>query len=66
LFRQAFKPVRWVECIQAMKAFGCSVFVECGPGQALSGMVKRIDAHVQALNLKDPADLETLKTTLLV
>jgi [acyl-carrier-protein] S-malonyltransferase len=66
LFRQAFKPVRWVECIKAMKAFGCSVFVECGPGQALSGMVKRIDAEVQALNLKDPSDLETLKTTLLV
>ena len=66
LFRQAFKPVRWVECIKAMKAFGCSVFVECGPGQALSGMIKRIDAEVQALNLKDPGDLETLKTTLLV
>lgn len=65
LFRQAFKPVRWVECIQAMKFFGCSAFVECGPGQALSGMVKRIDTDVLALNLRDPGDLETLKTTLL-
>jgi [acyl-carrier-protein] S-malonyltransferase len=66
LYRQAFMPVRWVECIKAMRAFGCSVFVECGPGQALSGMVKRIDGEVQALNLKDPTDLENLKTTLAV
>jgi [acyl-carrier-protein] S-malonyltransferase len=43
LYRQAFGPVRWVECVQAIKAQGLTTLVECGPGKVLAGMVKRID-----------------------
>jgi [acyl-carrier-protein] S-malonyltransferase len=49
LFRQAFGPVRWVECVQAIKARGISTVVECGPGKVLAGMVKRIDAEMTGL-----------------
>ena len=49
LYRQAFGPVRWVECMQAIKARGMDLVVECGPGKVLAGLVKRIDAHMTGL-----------------
>ena len=55
LYRQAFGPVRWVECIQALKARGAQTVVECGPGKVLAGMTKRIDPALAALALYDPA-----------
>jgi [acyl-carrier-protein] S-malonyltransferase len=61
LYRQAFGPVRWVECVQAIKAHGISTLVECGPGKVLAGMVKRIDAELTGLPLFDPATLEEVK-----
>ena len=67
LYRQAFGPVRWVECVQAIVARGVGAVVECGPGKALTGMNKRIDAGLQALPVSDPqtltATLATLQTT---
>jgi len=64
LYRQAFGPVRWVECVQAIKARGVTHVVECGPGKVLAGMVKRIDAELQGLALYDPATLAEVKATL--
>ena len=61
LYRQAFGPVRWVECVQALKARGLSTLVECGPGKVLAGMVKRIDAEMTGMALFDPASLEDVK-----
>ena len=61
LYRQAFGPVRWVECIQAIKARGITTVVECGPGKVLAGMVKRIDAELTGLALFDPASLADVK-----
>ena len=61
LYRQAFGPVRWVECVQALKARGLSTLVECGPGKVLAGMVKRIDAEMTGVALFDPASLEDVK-----
>lgn len=57
LFRQAYGPVRWVEVVQAVRARGITHIVECGPGKALAGMVKRIDAQAIAGNLQDPASM---------
>jgi [acyl-carrier-protein] S-malonyltransferase len=65
LYRQAFRPVRWVECVQAIKAQGLSAVVECGPGKALAGMIKRIDPELNGMVLSDPASLAVLKSELL-
>ncbi len=64
LYRQAFGPVRWVECVQAIKAMGITNLVECGPGKVLAGMVKRIDAEMTGSALFDPATLEEVKGVL--
>jgi len=57
LYEQAFGPVRWVECVQAIKARGLGAVVECGPGKVLAGMVKRIDAELTGVAMFDPASL---------
>ena len=64
LYRQAFGPVRWVECVQAMKARGADTIVECGPGRVLAGMVKRIDPDLTGAALYDPATLAEVTTLL--
>ncbi len=64
LYRQAFGPVRWVECVGAIKAHGVSTLVECGPGKVLAGMTKRIDAELTGLPLFDPASLADVKAAL--
>jgi [acyl-carrier-protein] S-malonyltransferase len=64
LYRQAFGPVRWVECVGAIKAQGAHTLVECGPGKVLAGMTKRIDAELTGLALFDPASLAEVKTAL--
>jgi [acyl-carrier-protein] S-malonyltransferase len=61
LYEQAFGPVRWVECVRAIKARGVSTIVECGPGKVLAGMCKRIDAELNGLALSDPATLAEVK-----
>jgi [acyl-carrier-protein] S-malonyltransferase len=64
LYRQAFGPVRWVECVQAIKAKGINSLVECGPGKVLAGMVKRIDADMTGVPLFDPASMVEVKGAL--
>ena len=61
LYQQAFGPVRWVECVQAIKAWGVTSLVECGPGKVLAGMVKRIDSGLTGTPLYDPASLAEVK-----
>jgi [acyl-carrier-protein] S-malonyltransferase len=64
LYAQAFGPVRWVECVQALQARGLSALVECGPGKVLAGMSKRIDAQLQGLAVYDPASLAEARAVL--
>lgn len=64
LYRQAFGPVRWVECIKKIKAMGLGTVVECGPGKVLAGMTKRIDAELVGAALYDPATLAEVKALL--
>ena len=61
LVRQAAGPVRWVECVQALRARGITHVIECGPGKALAGMTKRIDAELVGASLYDPATLAEVK-----
>jgi [acyl-carrier-protein] S-malonyltransferase len=64
LYRQAFGAVRWVECVQAIKARGVSHVVECGPGKVLAGLVKRVDADLTGVPLFDPASMAQVKELL--
>lgn len=64
LYRQAFGPVCWVQCVQAIKARGLTAIVECGPGKVLAGMVKRIDPELNGMALFDPASLVDVKNVL--
>ncbi len=64
LYEQAFGPVRWVECVQAIKARGLTTIVECGPGKVLTGMVKRIDPELTGVPLFDPASMADVKEML--
>jgi [acyl-carrier-protein] S-malonyltransferase len=64
LYRQAFGPVRWVQCIEALEALGVSELVECGPGKVLTGMVKRIAPALNSFALLDTASLLEIKKAL--
>jgi [acyl-carrier-protein] S-malonyltransferase len=64
LYRQAFGPVRWVECVQALGARGLPNLVECGPGKVLAGMTKRIAPEMTGLALFDPASLTEVRANL--
>jgi [acyl-carrier-protein] S-malonyltransferase len=58
LYRQAFGPVRWVGCVQRLKALGATHIVECGPGKVLAGLVRRIDPELVGVPLYDPESLK--------
>jgi [acyl-carrier-protein] S-malonyltransferase len=64
LVRQAYAPVRWVECVQAIAARNISNLVECGPGKVLTGMTRRIAPELQALALFDTSSLAEVQSTL--
>ncbi|MDB5272372.1 MAG: S-malonyltransferase [Chitinophagaceae bacterium] len=44
LIAQLTAPVRWTQTVQHMTADGATLFVECGPGKVLQGLVKKISA----------------------
>jgi len=46
LISQLTSPVRWAQDVKAMVADGATEFVECGPGQVLSGLIKKIEPAV--------------------
>jgi [acyl-carrier-protein] S-malonyltransferase len=48
LLMQLTSPVRWTATVQHMLADGATEFIEVGPGTALQGMVKRVDANANA------------------
>jgi [acyl-carrier-protein] S-malonyltransferase len=64
LYEQAFGPVRWVECVQAIKGRGVTTIVECGPGKVLAGMARRIDGELTGIAMFDPATLAEAKGAL--
>ena len=51
--KQAHSVVKWKASIDRMLQMGVSVFVECGPGKVLSGLVRQINRRVKVLSLRD-------------
>ena len=64
LVRQAAKPVRWQETIQAMATQGVTQVVECGPGKVLAGLTKRINDQVTGMPVFDEPSLNEVLATL--
>jgi len=60
LTRQLYRPVRWVETVQAMGAQGIQLIAECGPGKVLAGLNKRILDNVPTLAITDVAALDAV------
>jgi [acyl-carrier-protein] S-malonyltransferase len=58
LVRQVASPVRWVESVHKMVMMGVRRFVEIGPGNVLTGLVKRIDPSVELINVCDVPSIE--------
>ena len=58
LAEQVRSPVEWVRCIERMSAEGVDLAIECGPGSALTGMVRRITPGLRTANVSDAASLE--------
>jgi [acyl-carrier-protein] S-malonyltransferase len=59
LVRQLTSPVRWVDSIRALADSGVSAFLEIGPGNVLSGLVRRIDRSLVSRTVGAIGDLET-------
>lgn len=60
LVRQVSSPVRWDALVRAMAAAGVRTVVEVGPGEVLSGLVKRIDKSLETRHVEAPGDLAAL------
>ena len=57
LAEQVRSPVEWVRCVRRMVDDGVDTMIECGPGAALAGMVRRIAPDVRTATVGDEASL---------
>jgi [acyl-carrier-protein] S-malonyltransferase len=64
LVEQLTAPVRFTQAARELVADGVTTFVEVGPGNVLSGLLKRIDRSVKAIPVNDLASLEEATHTL--
>ncbi len=60
LVEQVRSPVQWTACVQSMRDAGASRFLEVGPGRALSGLLRKIDRHLEVLAMDRSGALESL------
>jgi len=60
LVAQVSRPVRWVECVERMRALGAERFLEFGPGRTLSGLIKKMDRSLEAVALDRTGAMEAL------
>lgn len=58
LAKQICSPVRWESIVRHMIESGVDTFIEVGPGNALSGMISKIDKNVHTFCVSDKESLE--------
>ena len=64
LVEQVTGPVRFAQAVAGLVRAGVHTFVEVGPGQVLSGLVRRCDRSVKAFSVGDPDSLARLQEML--
>ena len=57
LVEQLYSPVQWTASVQFMLSHGLQLCVECGPGNVLAGLVKRISKETPTIGLSKMAGL---------
>jgi len=57
---QLTASVRWTDSVRWMVAQGITEFVEIGPKNVLTGLIRRIDKSVKTANIGTPADIEAI------
>lgn len=51
LIAQLTAPVRWTQSVERMVADGATLFIECGPGKVLQGLVKKISRETETAGI---------------
>jgi [acyl-carrier-protein] S-malonyltransferase len=64
LVDQLTAPVKFTQAASELAREGVKTFVEVGPGDVLSGLVKRIDRSVKSISVNSVAAIEKLEETL--
>ena len=64
LVDQLTAPVKFTQATRELISQGVSTFVEVGPGNVLSGLVKRIDRGVKSIQVNNLDSLNKLEETL--
>lgn len=64
LVEQVTGAVRWRESVLAMREAGVERLIELGAGKVLSGLVRRIDRDMSAMNAGTPDDVEAVLNAL--
>lgn len=64
LINQVTGTVRWTESVKRMVSYGVTNFIEIGPGRVLSGLIKRIDGHIETTSVQSIEDIHKLVTEL--
>jgi [acyl-carrier-protein] S-malonyltransferase len=64
LLEQLTAPVRFTHAAQALLREGVQTFVEVGPGNVLSGLIKRIDRSANTISVSTPEALDKLEEKL--
>ena len=54
---QVTSTVRWSECMENLLERGCDFFIELGPGEVLSGLLRRTRKDVDVISVGDPASV---------
>jgi [acyl-carrier-protein] S-malonyltransferase len=64
LVDQLTGPVKFTQAVRALVKDGVDTFIEIGPGQVLSGIVRRCDRSVRIISVGTPEGLERLESEL--
>jgi len=64
LVNQVTAPVRFTQAAQGLVKEGVKTFVEVGPGNVLSGLLKRIDKTVKAVSVNSVAGLKKVEESI--
>jgi [acyl-carrier-protein] S-malonyltransferase len=63
LIEQLTAPVKFTQAARGLIDQGVKVFVEVGPGDVLSGLLKRIDRTVKSVSVNKLSDLQKVEET---